>query len=256
MNKTELLFYDAYEDFYSMADKSRAFRLFCRDAFGEDLSQDGFSDLSQINRILQYIPVESKARILDIGCGNGKMLGYLQGKTGACIYGFDYSEQAIRTAKEHYPVDSQFREGIIGEIEYPQKNFDVIISMDSMYFAKDMTKFTAQIKGWLKDDGIFFVGYQEGDVIPKTESIETAQLTLALQKNDMPYEAIDITEQTYTMLRKKRETALAYQEDFESEGHKRWFDMLILQTECVEGTYEEFSQKMARYIYIARKKQT
>lgn len=29
--------------------------------------------------------------------------------------------------------------------------------------------------------------------------------------------------------------------------------MLMLQTECVEGTYEEFSQKMARYIYIARK---
>ena len=165
-----------------------------------------------------------------------------------------YSGQAIRAAKAHYPVDSQFREGIIGEIEYPQKHFDVITSMDSMYFAKDMTKFAAQIKGWLKDDGIFFAGYQEGDVIPKTDGIETAWLTLALQENDMPYEVIDITEQTYTMLRKKRETALAYQTDFESEGHKRWFDMLMLQTECVEEPYEEFSQKMARYIYIARKR--
>lgn len=43
MNKTELLFYDAYEEFYSMANQSRTFRLFCQDAFGEDMSQDGFS---------------------------------------------------------------------------------------------------------------------------------------------------------------------------------------------------------------------
>lgn len=36
---------------------------------------------------------------MDIGCGNGKMLGYLQERTRAHIYGFDYSETAITTAK-------------------------------------------------------------------------------------------------------------------------------------------------------------
>ena len=36
MSKSELLFYDAYEDFYTMAKESKAFRAFCKDAFGED----------------------------------------------------------------------------------------------------------------------------------------------------------------------------------------------------------------------------
>ena len=48
MNKKELLFYDAYEAFYAMAKTSRAFRAFCRDAFGADFSQDGFASVYSV----------------------------------------------------------------------------------------------------------------------------------------------------------------------------------------------------------------
>lgn len=78
MNKKDLLFYDAYEAFYAMANKSVAFQAFCKDAFGADFSQDGFSNIEQIDMILQYIPHKDNVHILDIGCGNGKMLDYLQ----------------------------------------------------------------------------------------------------------------------------------------------------------------------------------
>ena len=137
MDKKELLFYDAYEAFYAMAKTSRAFRAFCRDAFGADFSQDGFSNIEQINMILPYIPRRADVHVLDIGCGNGKMLGYLQERTACYIHGFDYSEEAIRTAQMLYPEHADFREGIIGEIAYPEESFDVITSMDTMYFAKD-----------------------------------------------------------------------------------------------------------------------
>ena len=43
--------------------------------------------------------------------------------------------------------------------------------MDTMYFAKDMSDFVKQVKTWLKGDAVFFVGYQVGDVIPKTENM-------------------------------------------------------------------------------------
>ncbi|MBR6570532.1 MAG: class I SAM-dependent methyltransferase [Clostridia bacterium] len=76
--RTELLFYDAYEAFYTMAERSSAFSSFCKEAFGEDFSQDGFSDVSQIDLVLEYVQLNNNSRILDIGCGNGKMLGYLQ----------------------------------------------------------------------------------------------------------------------------------------------------------------------------------
>ena len=253
MKKDELLFYDAYEDFYKMAKESKTFKAFCKDAFGEDFSQDGFSNIEQINRILDYIPTGDDVHILDIGCGNGKMLGYLQEKTGACIHGFDYSAQAIETAKSLFPEKSDFCEGIIGEIEYPEETFDVITSMDSMYFAKDIAAFVAQIKKWLKPDGVLFVGYQEGDVMPKTKNVETTVLTDALRKNGMSFEVTDITKQTYELLKTKRDAAIAHQQEFEAEGYKEWFDLLMWQTECVTEAFEQFKEKMGRYIFVARK---
>lgn len=253
MNKNDLLFYTAYEEFYTMASESKAFQAFCRDAFGEDFSQDGFSDIEQIDKILQYIPKQDNVHILDIGCGNGKMLGYLQKKTGAYIHGFDYSEKAIETAKKLYPANSEFLEGIIGEIEYDVEQFDVITSMDTMYFAKNMTTFVAQIKHWLKPDGIFFVGYQEGDVMPRTKDAHTTVLAEALRQNEMQYEVEDITKQTYELLLKKRIAAERHQAEFVAEGHQNWYEMLIGQTEYAMVPYEEFRKNMARYLYVVRK---
>ncbi len=249
----ELLFYDAYQDFYTMAGKSNTFAAFCKAAFGEDFSQDGFSDINQINMILQYIPQRENVHILDIGCGNGKMLGYLQSKTGAHIHGFDYSQEAIKTAQELFRKNAKFKVGIIGEVDYSEEKFDVITSMDTMYFAKDMEAFVAQIKKWLKQDGVFFVGYQEGEIMPKTESAHTTVLAKVLERNEMSYEVIDITEQTYELLKLKRTSAIMHQAEFEAEGYKNWFDMLMGQTECVTEGYEQFKEKMARYIYVIKK---
>ena len=251
--KEDLLFYKEYEEFYNMAKQSKAFEVFCRDACGKDFSQDGFSDIAQIDMILKYIPDRDNVHILDVGCGNGKMLKYLQEKTGAFIHGFDYSKQAIVNAKEMYPTNSEFRQGIIGEIEYPSGGFDVITSMDTMYFAEDMVAFVAQIKKWLKTDGVLFVGYQEGDVMPKTDNAETTEIAKALKANGMDYEVLDITRQTYDLLRKKRQAAFEHQAEFEEEGNQRWFDMLLFQTECSRGSFKEFAGQMARYIFIVGK---
>ncbi len=253
MNKKELLFYNAYEEFYEMTRNSNAFQTFCKDAFGEDFSQDGFSNVEQIDMILRYMPQKENVHILDIGCGNGKMLGYLQKKTGAYIHGFDYSEKAIETAQSLFPVNSEFKESVIGEIDYSEEKFDVIISMDTMYFAKDMVAFVSQIKKWLKKEGVFFVGYQEGDVMPKTTGAYTTVLAKALDKNGMNYEVTDITEQTYKLLKNKRASAILHKEEFEAEGHRNWFDMLIGQTESVSESFEQFKKKMARYIYVIKK---
>lgn len=248
------LFYNEYEHFYEMAEHSDAFRYFCKDAFGDDFSQDGFSDIKQIDRIVEHIPTGRESHMLDVGCGNGKMLGYLQKRTNAYIHGFDYSANAINTARKLFRTNAEFRIGSIGEIDYPSEQFDVITSMDTMYFAPDMEKFLLQAIGWLKKSGVFFICYQEGDVMPKTDNKDTTVLARALQKNGIPYEVEDITKETYDLLRKKRETALLYQKAFREEGSTEWFDMLMAQTDCATESFNLFAKKMARYIYTVRKR--
>lgn len=251
--KSNLLFYKEYEEFYAMANKSNAFHAYCEDAFGADFSQDGFSNKEQVDLILPYIPHKDNVHILDIGCGNGKMLGYLQGKTGVYIHGFDYSENAIQTAQSLFRNHADFREGIIGQIDYPEAMFDVIISMDTMYFAEDMTGFVTQIKKWLKPDGVFFVGYQEGDVVAKTENIHTSMLSKALVANGLKFEVTDITRKTYELLNIKRKAAQKHKAAFEKEGNIAWYNMLIAQTDCATESFEKFKEMMARYIYVIRR---
>lgn len=251
VDKQDLFFYNEYEQFYMMARESKAFRAFCEKAFGKDFSQDGFSDLSQVDRVLKFIP--QNGYVLDIGCGNGKMLGYIQEKTDAYIYGFDYSGNAIDLAKELFKNKSSFTQGCIGDMEYPDESFDTVISMDTMYFAKDMSALVDQIMRWLKKSGVFFTCYQEGDVMPKTENVYTTVLAMVLKEKSIPYEYIDITRESYDLLRRKRKAALEYESLFEEEGNSRWFEMLVDQTDYANKSFDEYKKEMARYVYIIKK---
>ena len=40
---------------------------------------------------------------------------------------------------------------------------------------------------------------------------------------------------------------------FDEEGYSQWCDMLIAQTDYVKDSFEQFKEKMARYIYVCRK---
>ena len=59
-----------------------------------------------------------------------------------------------------------------------------------------------------------FCGYQEGDVMLKTEDVNSTELAKALRKNGIVYKVIDITGECYELLKKKREAAISLQEDF------------------------------------------
>ena len=249
--KEDLLFYDAYEEFYKMASTSEIFRDFCIDAYGADFSQDGFSDVKQIDMIIPFIK-NSDMHVLDIGCGNGKMIKYLGDKTGAHIHGFDYSDNAIMYAKENNHSED-FRVGVMGEIEYPKESFDVVVAMDSVYFAPDMTVLVAQIRSWLKPGGVLFVAYQEGDVMDKTANEDTTVFAEAMRVIGWEYEVKDISEDSYDMLMNKRKVALAYKDRFEGEDNGTWGDMLIEQTDYVLQGKEEYLKHLARYIYVCRK---
>lgn len=60
-------------------------------------------------------------------------------------------------------------------------------------------------EGW----GIFFCGYQEGDLMPKAENEGTTELAKVFGSNGIDFEVMDITEECYELLKRKREAALS-----------------------------------------------
>ena len=251
--KEELLFYNAYQDFYKMASEREVFKTYCKKAFGEDFSQDGFSDVNQLNKILGMVDLDANSCVLDIGCGNGKMLEYIHNKMSAEIYGFDYSENAINSAVHRIGNSGNFQVALIGDVEYQENKFDLITSMDTIYFAPDMSVFVSQIYKWLKPLGSFICGYQEGDIMDKTENYDTTEMAKAFKQNGLKYEVSNYTKETYEMLKHKREVIVSMQEDFKRAGIEMWCEVVKSQTDSILVSYDDYRKKNSRYIYTFKK---
>jgi len=246
--------YNFYQDFYKTAADSPVFSRYCKEVFGVDFSQDGFSDIGEINGLIKAANIHAQSTVLDIGCGNGKMCEYIHRQTGATVYGFDYSDTAIRRARERTAGYDRLRfdVGVIGETEYPTAMFDAVLSVDTIFFADDMGAFVKQIHGWLKPGGVLAVMYGCFDQIEPRIGRDNNAFAAALR--EYPYEATDCTHNHYQFVKRKRRAAEKMADDFRQAGLERICDRLIIESIYdPDMTFDEFIQHYSRYMYIVKK---
>ena len=111
--------------------------------------------------IISDIISDKNIRILDIGCGNGFFIRQLFRNTKAHIYGIDISEDMINTtARRNRKAITQghlkLRAGNCCNLPYNDKTFDVVTSINSIYFWNDTLKGLSEIKRVLRNDGVFY----------------------------------------------------------------------------------------------------
>ncbi len=58
---------DFYTRFYDALPRSPAYAEFCRQLYGMDLGQQGFSDMEQLHALLDAVQLRPGERALDIG---------------------------------------------------------------------------------------------------------------------------------------------------------------------------------------------
>ncbi|MCM1089535.1 MAG: methyltransferase domain-containing protein [Muribaculum sp.] len=95
----------------------------------------------------------SSLHILEIGCGLGATLGYLQNKyPNAEVYGIELEGQIARIAQKYIPT---IRQGNIEAmtLEYPEHFFDYIIFGDVLEHLHDPQKVLAGMHHYLKPSG-------------------------------------------------------------------------------------------------------
>jgi 2-polyprenyl-3-methyl-5-hydroxy-6-metoxy-1,4-benzoquinol methylase len=252
--KSKLLFSDAYESFYDLVSQNELFSTYCERVFGVDLSQDGFSDISQIKDMITLAGIKQGDTVLDIGCGNGKLAEFISDTTGATVYGFDYSENAIESAKKRTKnkMDQYYEVGLIGEMQYPDQQFDVILSVDTMYFAQDMVGFVSQITRWLKPEGIFLAYYSEGHMANRRTDERDTELAYALKQLELTYQKIDYTTRHYELMKHKREVISSMKEEFLHSDMAFYYDCSIDQSIDIDLSFEDFMKKFNRYLYIMK----
>jgi ubiquinone/menaquinone biosynthesis C-methylase UbiE len=252
---------DFYEGYYAAVEQSQAHHAFCERVFGKDLCQHGFTNLEQLNLLLQVTRLGSTQRVLDLGCGNGMIAEYLSDRTGAQFTGLDYISHAINRAKQRTVAKSDrlaFMVGDINQLELPGYAFDVVLSIDTIYFSENYTTTIRELKGTLRSGGqmAIFFSYGREPWVPKDEfpkdmlPPDKTPLAQALTANDLPFRTWDLTQQDYLMAKRRKEVLTELKPQFEDEGTLFIYENRLGDAEGIRQAIEDGLH--ARYLYQAQ----
>lgn len=96
--------------------------------------------------------VQGKQVVLEVGCGAGLGLGYLAKKAKKVIGG-DYVEENIRCAQRHYGERVELLLLDAHSLPFRDNCFDVIMSMEVIFYLRHIDKFLEECRRVLKRGG-------------------------------------------------------------------------------------------------------
>ena len=105
---------------------------------------------SRRNLVKQFLPSGKQLKILDIGCGTGKLMEVLQDYGE--IYGIDASQQAINFCRQRH-LEHVYRNKFPDSKHLGSKRFNVIICLDVIEHIFNDTKAMATINQLLSSGG-------------------------------------------------------------------------------------------------------
>jgi SAM-dependent methyltransferase len=210
--------------------------------FGKDLGQHGFSDLDQIHRMLKLVNIGGGSRVLDIGCGNGKIAEYISDLTLASVTGLDYAPEAIAQAvrrTEGKRKRLRFLVGNIDDLDLEGELFDVIISIESIFFSQSLDVTVGKLKTLLAPEGHMAIFCGE-DLVP------------ALKQNGLSYDVYDLSKENYEHCRLKYSVVRDLKEAFEAESNTFIWKNLMAESERSAVPYDQAAHLYERYLYHVR----
>ncbi len=249
--------WDWYNRYYEATRDSRAYAAFCARVFGRNFAQHGFSDMAQVDRLIEVLALAPGNRVLELGCGNGAMAAYISNATGAHITGIDFIPEAIRQAQVRTQGKKDrlaFEVGDIGHLAFAPGSFDALIAVDTLYFT-DLDTTVAQMKALLAPGGQMGIFYAYGAdpenplaTFPR-ENLppERTPLGVALRNHGLAFRAWDFTADDYRHAQLKKRVIEEVHADIEAEGNIFLYENRRGEAEGVMAAIEAGAH--ARYLY-------
>jgi SAM-dependent methyltransferase len=251
---------DFYENFYAAIEESQAHAAFCERVFGRNLGQHGFADMEQLDKLIEVTQPGPNSHLLDLGCGDGRIAEYISDRTGAHVTGIDYIPAAIEHAQRRTALKAErlrFLVGDINALDLPSGAFDVILSIDTIYFSDD---YAHTLRHWierLRPHGQLAIFYAHGrepwvpveDFPAQTLPPDCTPLAQALAANHLAYQTWEFTAADYRLALRRLEVLTELRPQFEAEGITFIYENRMGDARGVSQAIEMKLQR--RYLYLA-----
>lgn len=246
-----------YEAFYPAAHASAAHSQLCERVFGKDLCQDGQVDMTALHDLLARLDLSPEDHVLDLGCGAGAIAQYISDHSGAKVTGLEYAAPAVAEANARIAGKESrvnFLQGDMNALEFPAQSFDAVVSIDTLYWAAELTDTLSRLVEMLKPGGqigIFIAQNLRDGGPPERLEADKTDVAQALKKLGLPYEVHDYSAQNTDFWQRVWRASTDLRQDYEAEGNGFIAAALIRESE------EEFlpaleAGTITRYLYHVR----
>ena len=102
------------------------------------------------------LPPLAEKRVLDLGCGFGKMCRYAVEQGAASVVGVDISTQMLAKARED-TADPRisYLQSALEDLSFAPASFDVVVSSLALHYVERFDSICANVKAWLAAGGAF-----------------------------------------------------------------------------------------------------
>ena len=249
-----VMYWYYFQKFYQAARPSEVHSELCKRVFGEDLCQEGQTDMASLKDLLDSLGLKSGEHLLDLGCGAGVIAEYISDQADVSVTGLDYAAPAINEANQR-TADKRsrltFHQGDMNSLDLPARSLDAVISLDTLYWAADLQETLSKLVAALRPGGrmgIFMNHHIEEGEDHAELAPECTKLSKALKQLGVSFKTDDYTAQIGEFWQRNWQAATDLRKEFDAEGNG--FIAASLIRESVEDYLPDIrAGRIARYLY-------
>jgi len=236
-----------FSDKIGRLSRSEAYRNFCEEVYGYRMALFNMMDREQLDFLYQSIAPAPADTILDLGCGNGSILNWLNRQSGCKGIGIDQLDCELFDSSN---PSISYRKGDMEEIQTYEVHSDITISIDSLYFCKQpgaMLRY--RYRNSRKGMYLFYSQYLFENEAEQRELLQSdgTRLAQTLKRNGIPYATIDYSKNERMLYTRALDTLRAYRHAFELEGNLDLVEQKFKEDLLGKQLYEE--GRASRYLY-------
>ncbi len=230
--------------------KSNAHRKLREKANGIDLSQFSMLTAKQYTHLLEMLALKKNERVLDLGCGVGRIAFSIQEATAAKLTGVELKPEFIKEASQAFGDKIELIEGDFDNLKWDKPTFDAIYSVDTFYFTKDLSKLIPRIYSILNPGGRLVIFWNQ--VLNDKNDIsrlkpQATDLAILLKKNGIPFIFQEFLAEEIDLWKKYKAALIELKDEFIKEGEKEFFDAIEKETEWHHGRIA--AKRISRHCY-------